>query len=1053
VAYSINGKVYTDHPLMDEIIYNCKLILNGIVIKNDVLANDYEDQTTIDESSIYLKCIEGTPNFSIFPFTLDMLMEFGYDYKSAKVYMNNRDNIPEEDKDNLLEFCRNYYIDHYVEKNDYYRMLNGLPAYNKTEYYIYLDSSFFPANYKAEVDFSIPLHEQDASVLAVLDNTGKIDSLLETYRGSNYSYIRYIGDKKIDIYTARKASKWDILYIPSAESLVVDRFKELYNQNRDIYLKRTYQEAYAFSSDYYEQIMILLVLCQTFNDMIVDVPEWYIRRDIFDIRSVQYFLESYGVEFFKEIPLKYQIRIVKNLNKLIKYKSSNRNNNDILEIFALKDTAIYKYYLYKKRLVDAAGEYIGDNDDPSSYELEFVQCKLGDTYDNYIKDMIYRTPYDDITYSDKYWDGEEDHNYIKQIHLDRDFTIEGTKYMSIEYKVNLSKYLYQVQYFLGLLLDSKVDTDDIRIGCSSIQPSVYFRLGDLFLFLFLLTYGYDDNSTKIITPEDLDKDKNYVDKPTDHTFEINTERYYDWVKKYDPELFVDPGRKVFGFNTSADLDNISEVISRRHSQYQFDNGFTLEDFGVDKFIVPEKISTISELIEVYETNTECYDTLKTKIAETVDDRDEWKTASWVFDQLFTKEFDYDFYTVNSKKTRSTTYLEYLEDVLQERDYILYTTYTKIMSETNLETRKDNIRDIMNDIINTLEYYLNGEGFEYLFSFTTVSSFYSLLHYIYLMINFFKSYKVYFIDPYLTIVSDDRIENSVQPHDAINEKRIIYWKDDREFHRDSMFYEVEKELVEQAEHERIVEVVDIYGHFEPDPNDDYDYDGMYPDTDEDYKDADGGYVSDNSCYPYIMLNGGRPELSKRDLWDLNGYSPTEMDTYVDIDGGYPLHRQDYKKDYWGKAFNYIVDGGYPSTNKFYTSSMHTRVIDRTIESSVKVSLLTENSIIETKDGLYLKDNWTDWTDFENFKEDAKETYNLFQSMYGILVDNILIASDVKLLNSRIERCISGYLDGLRKVTTNMEDDVFERSLYEYTDEKIKELYEEFLGFSPFEWEEF
>ena len=88
-------------------------------------------------------------------------------------------------------------------------------------------------------------------------------------------------------------------------------------------------------------IMILLILAQTFNDMIVDTPEWYIRRDIFDIRSVQYFLESYGVKFFKEIPLKYQIRIVKNLNKLIKYKSSNKNFADILEIFAAKNTSIY----------------------------------------------------------------------------------------------------------------------------------------------------------------------------------------------------------------------------------------------------------------------------------------------------------------------------------------------------------------------------------------------------------------------------------------------------------------------------------------------------------------------------------------------------------------------------------------------------------------------------------------------------------------------------------------------------------------------------------------
>ena len=41
MAYYVGDKTYTDHPLMDEICYNCKLILKSIVIKNDVLANEF----------------------------------------------------------------------------------------------------------------------------------------------------------------------------------------------------------------------------------------------------------------------------------------------------------------------------------------------------------------------------------------------------------------------------------------------------------------------------------------------------------------------------------------------------------------------------------------------------------------------------------------------------------------------------------------------------------------------------------------------------------------------------------------------------------------------------------------------------------------------------------------------------------------------------------------------------------------------------------------------------------------------------------------------------
>ena len=36
----MNGKVYTDHSLMDEIIYHTKKILNNIVLKNDSDADE-----------------------------------------------------------------------------------------------------------------------------------------------------------------------------------------------------------------------------------------------------------------------------------------------------------------------------------------------------------------------------------------------------------------------------------------------------------------------------------------------------------------------------------------------------------------------------------------------------------------------------------------------------------------------------------------------------------------------------------------------------------------------------------------------------------------------------------------------------------------------------------------------------------------------------------------------------------------------------------------------------------------------------------------------------
>ena len=1099
MAYSVNGKVYTDHPLMDEIVYNCKLILQGIVIKNDELANNYEDISFYSDVEVYMMINNGTINFSVFPFTREQLKAFGYDDRKIRAILVNKENVPIYDRDRLVSFATEYFMEHYEERNDYYRMLCGLPPYGTDEYNVYIDKSYFPLNFKKEVDFSKPIHLFDPSIIGVLQSNGAMDRIIEEHRGFHYSYLRFIGDKAIDLYTARKAGKYDILYMPSVESLVEDRFKELYTVNRDIYLKRTYSKAYAYDSEYYEQMMILMILAQTFNDMIVDVPEWYIRRDIFDIRSVQYFLESYGVAFFKEIPLKYQIRIVKNLNKLIKYKSSNKNFEDILEIFALKNTSIYKYYLYKKHITDAGGNYVSGAFDYEKYDLEFVQAKINESYDDYIKDQIYRTPYDDITYQDKYWDGEDTHQYIKDQHLARDFTIEGTKYMSIEYLISMTDYQFQMQFFLGLLMDSNVE-NDIRVAIPSIDSSSHFRLTDLFLFLFTLSIGFDNASTKIIRPEDVRKIENPVEKPEftkyddydggyfssssdsyGSLYSINggignenrasylhadggnhpeyseirsVEDFYDWMKKWYPRLFVTANDRVYGFNSDVNLKDIQNVLHERHSQYQFDRGFYLSELGVEDYIVPTRITSFDQLYEIYTTNKKCYDNLKQKMLEVADDRDEFITMNWVFEMLFTKKFDYNGYKINNWKDDA----EKLEEVLQDRDYVLYAVYTKIMSESNIETRKDNIRSIMNDIINTLEYYLSYDGLDHIFVFTTIASFSALIRYIYLMINFFKSYKVYFLDPFVTYVVDNAIENNARgAGDAIAEKKINYWKQDREFHRDNVYVQGSRLFEDYYTKERLKEVLDVYGRFDPDPNDDYDYDGKYPDSDTtetSFKDADGGGVDGTKNIPFIMLNGGRPQGFRWDLWDLNGAGPLEMSNYVDADGGYSEPEETKPGSYYDLAFNYILDGGSPGTNQFLSKSMYTRVVDRQIESKVRFAKLTGNLLEEKEDGLYISGNsWVEWTDFEELEDFAKDTYEYLRSKYDDIAEDVQISIGPEITNADIEQQIGNTLANMRLVVSYMDQDALENKIKAYADQKVDEIASYFETINPYDWDNF
>ena len=50
MAYNINGKVYTDHALMDEVVFHTKNILKDIVLKNQSKADEAETELSVELS-------------------------------------------------------------------------------------------------------------------------------------------------------------------------------------------------------------------------------------------------------------------------------------------------------------------------------------------------------------------------------------------------------------------------------------------------------------------------------------------------------------------------------------------------------------------------------------------------------------------------------------------------------------------------------------------------------------------------------------------------------------------------------------------------------------------------------------------------------------------------------------------------------------------------------------------------------------------------------------------------------------------------------------------
>ncbi len=1028
MAYTINGKVYTSHPLMDEVVHACKTILDGIVLKNEKLANNYETADSLTESDAFLAIMNNSIHLEILPISEKFLIDHGFSNQDAinisrdinslpdyaectlkryneadvrTVYWNYNYaryefthsgiagmniNTPVYLQDgrfvysdgsvctgNVIALKANYFIDgkgnivlqdendpdvfynldgsiYYAkpteclagiireyandyrryEQNLYYRTINGMPPYGTNNFDVYVDYESYQYlldldDDNSEFNFDIPIHEFNDIQITTLSTLGILDDIVNTYYNNAeeinkpyYKYLTHLGTNKIDLYQARVAKEWDILYMPPVEHIIGDRFKEAYKINRDIYYRRTYQQAYSLYSDYYEEIVMILILCQTFTDLIVEVPEFYIRRDVFDLRTAQYFLEANGVAFYKEIPLKYQVLLIKNLNKLIKYKSTERNINDILDIFSMSDSMIYKFYLFKKYLyniyeediqtdtgddIDSTGweatdfikngdfetgdltnwtvsanpptlecgyritrepisayntspyllfydkgtneydlsisqelanipigkyrirarisgtknrnngmrfylngiavmgtkttygeswidivsspfdleavttlnfefkgeipsyydgkidnivleEYneifdCGDEDEEEGflvpteeldffdedstdeyptqmylydfgnedagtinpgdksdaeedynesqrliydevgnvYDLEFVKVPLGEGYDDYIKDSIYRQQYDSVVRQDKYWNGEDTHNYIKNLHLQKDFTIEGSKFMGLEFNIPFQEYAYQKQYYLSMYMNADINTNDIKISVPSIKQNTQFLLKNIITFIYCCNGLYDDGhptpvvdtTSKFIAYKEKEEFKPYTVIDGGHPWDEDTgeepipEEDEEWdvpdldfgdeddpnfvfVKDQFLQIFdfgfhnvidySDPELEVYDYGDETEHELTPEEEEAEETEPPIWPFQDLCDFGCEDLSAEENINGDISVPVVRTDSTKEYDFV---------DEDEWVDPDLPVDPI---DYIYDF----NAKTAGT--VDYIESVSQ-----------------------------------------------------------------------------------------------------------------------------------------------------------------------------------------------------------------------------------------------------------------------------------------------------------------------------------------------------------------------------------------------------
>lgn len=747
------NKVLTENPLLDEIIWNAKTLARGAVLKDQEAADNAETLETIQAGDLLIAIVEHGAKFDNFVYTEELLKKLpNISEEQIKQWAYDNRLIPEEAKPILTDIASKEFLANYIEYNEYYRRLHGDPRYDPTKVWqgIWIDvntisdTNKYPdisATYKDTegTDYQL-LHALPLGKIELMYVIGAIQNIINNkslivennLRSTDLLYLKYIGSRSIDYYSARKAQRFSLLYCPTCDAAEVEqRFKDLIEANRMVVLYTIYSEAYRFRSDYYDRFMMIMIVIQTVIDMMVELPEYLIRMDVFDDRTCQYIFESNGVEYFPEIPIKYQVAMVKNLNKLIKFKSTDTCIVDICSIFGCDSIEIFKYYILKDRKVisntdtsywnetkeithpDGTVETVMDED--KNYDLKFVKVPIMKSYDDYIRSGKNIYDYDEITRGDDYWVGDKTDRTVEENIKDMDFTLLRSKYYSVEAVIDVTQRIFELVYFTNILLYNKVDKSKLLISLPNVSNKKQFELVDVILSLYALTYIYYGSEDDIMDTQ---------------------------------------GKilKILGFNFEADLQIIAEYL---HDNFDY---ISLESLQCEGFVIPKDgIFTFAQLENIYTTNKKIYQHVKEQMTNPLR-KETYDAYKYVHDSLFIMNLNMEYFSVPPDGKIARTYT----DFLSYKEPLLSAYLIKIKSITDVDKRQQSCVNAIQSITTYLRDYINSDvvNFDNIFSGLPSISMDFIKQYIQRVIDFFKSFKIYTHEMSITYLFQDKLSNKI-----------------------------------------------------------------------------------------------------------------------------------------------------------------------------------------------------------------------------------------------------------------------------------------------------
>lgn len=473
---------------MDIFIKELKILLSSIVFKRNVLASAGDTLEITKEAEMYLMAVEGMDDFSSYVnFDRDVYKMAGIPDALISEYLNDKTKIPYGLRDAIVALERKYIIANYVEKNNYYRMLNGLPDLDDTDF-VYVPKNDY------DISTNIPIHQLDPTNMARLMNSGILPTIIAA--NPTKKYLSHLGDYSVSIFKSREAMNYEMLYCSNTDpSNIGLDFKKYYTNAREYYMNAIYNPNLAKTYKFYDNFIGFCIIIMAVQRLFASIYKQGITRDFYDTQLIRYLFESYNIPYIEEMTLDQMKIMAKNLNVFLAMKSSTRVLFDICSIFGFNNVNIYKYLLVRDHVKDAVtgapyfatktiangdGTFSTQPDYAKMYDIYFQKVNVqSQDMSTALDDKSNKVDYSAMVANDIYW---VDDDALREKLYTAKFNRIESKYISLDIMFKITAMMYEICHTFRMIMDNHSQFSKVSISV----PKISSKQQDLFTLVIFL---------------------------------------------------------------------------------------------------------------------------------------------------------------------------------------------------------------------------------------------------------------------------------------------------------------------------------------------------------------------------------------------------------------------------------------------------------------------------------------------------------------------------------------------------------------------------------------